>query len=198
MADMQKIQPLMQKLREKYKDDKERLNQEMMRLYKQHKVNPLGGCLPMLLQIPVFFALYKALLDSVELRHAPFWWWIQDLSAPDPTSHWNLFGLLPYQPPHFLSLGVWPLLMGITMWIQMKLNPQQGDKTQQAIFNWMPVVFTFMLASFPAGLVIYWTWNNLLSFLQQWWIMKKNGVKVDLLENTGLKKLLARIGQAKS
>jgi YidC/Oxa1 family membrane protein insertase len=199
MSKMKKIQPEVQRLRERYADDKMRQQQEMMELYKKSGVNPLAGCLPMLIQIPVFFSLYKVLFVTLEMRHAPFFGWIQDLSAPDPTSHWNLFGLLPFAPPHFLSIGVWPLLMGITMWVQMKLNPQQGDDTQQMIFNWMPVFFTFLLASFPAGLVIYWTWNNLLSFLQQWWIMKKNGVEVDLLENTGLRKLLdRRKGAAKS
>jgi YidC/Oxa1 family membrane protein insertase len=191
MSKMKKLQPEMERLRTRFAEDKVRQQQEMMALYQKEKVNPLSGCLPILIQIPVFFALYKVLFVTIEMRHAPFFGWIQDLSAPDPTSIFNLFGLLPYSVPAWLAIGVWPLLMGITMWIQMKLNPQQGDPTQQMIFNWMPVIFTFMLASFPAGLVIYWAWNNLLSLLQQWWIMKKNGVEVDLLENTGLRKLLA-------
>ncbi|RTZ93484.1 MAG: membrane protein insertase YidC [Deltaproteobacteria bacterium] len=154
MADMQKIQPLMQKLREKYKDDKERLNQEMMRLYKQHKVNPLGGCLPMLLQIPVFFALYKALLDSVELRHAPFWWWIQDLSAKDP---------------YYIT----PIIMGLTMLIQQKMTPSTGDPKMAKMMLIMPIVFTFMFLNFPSGLVIYWLVNNVLSIGQQFYTNRK-------------------------
>jgi YidC/Oxa1 family membrane protein insertase len=191
MSKMKKLQPEMERVRKRFAEDKVKQQQEMMALYQKEKVNPLSGCLPMVLQIPVFFALYKVLFVTIEMRHAPFFGWIQDLSAPDPTSMFNLFGLLPYSVPVWLGIGVWPLIMGITMWVQMKLNPQQGDPTQQAIFNWMPVMFTFMLASFPAGLVIYWAWNNLLSLLQQWWIMKKNGVDVDLLENTGIRKLLA-------
>ena len=190
MSKMKKLQPEMQKIRERFADDKVKQQQEMMALYKKGGANPLSGCLPVIIQIPVFFALYKVLFVTLEMRHAPFFGWVQDLSAPDPTSIFNLFGLLPYSVPAFMAIGVWPLLMGITMWIQMRLNPQQGDPTQQMIFNWMPVVFTFLLASFPAGLVIYWAWNNTLSVLQQWWIMEKNGVKVDLLENTGLRKLL--------
>ncbi len=154
MADMQKIQPLMQKLREKYKDDKERLNQEMMRLYKQHKVNPLGGCLPMLLQIPVFFALYKALLDSVELRHAPFFWWIQDLSAKDP---------------YYIT----PIIMGLTMLIQQKMTPSTGDPKMAKMMLIMPIVFTFMFLNFPSGLVIYWLVNNVLSIGQQFYTNRK-------------------------
>ncbi len=195
MSKMKKLQPEMTKIRERFKDDKVRQQQEMMALYQKSGANPLSGCLPILIQIPVFFALYKVLFVTLEMRHAPFFGWIHDLSAPDPTSMFNLFGLLPYSVPAFLTIGVWPLLMGITMWIQMKLNPQQGDPTQQMIFNWMPVLFTFMLASFPAGLVIYWAWNNFLSIIQQWWIMQKNGVEVDLLENTGLRKLLSRAGK---
>ena len=142
--------------------------QAMMELYKTEKINPLAGCWPMLLQIPVFFALYKVLYVTIEMRHAPFFGWIQDLSAPDPTSLFNLFGLLPVRPaPHSCMIGVWPLIMGITMFVQMKLNPTPPDPTQATIFTWMPLIFTFMLATFPAGLVIYWAWNNLLSILQQ-------------------------------
>jgi YidC/Oxa1 family membrane protein insertase len=192
MSKMKKLQPEMQKIRERFKDDKVRQQQEMMALYQKGGANPLSGCLPVIIQIPVFFSLYKVLFVTLEMRHAPFFGWIQDLSAPDPTSIFNLFGLLPFSAPTFMAVGVWPLLMGITMWVQMKLNPQQGDPTQQMIFNWMPVVFTFMLASFPAGLVIYWAWNNLLSVIQQWYIMHKNGVEVDLLENTGIRKLLSK------
>ncbi len=195
MAKMKELQPEMVRIRERYADDKVKQQQEMMALYQKAGANPLSGCLPVLIQIPVFFSLYKVLFVTLEMRHAPFFGWIHDLSAPDPTTFLNLFGLLPFDPPAFMSIGVWPLLMGITMWIQMKLNPQQGDPTQQMIFNWMPVVFTFLLASFPAGLVIYWAWNNTLSIIQQWYIMKKNGVEVDLLENTGLRKLLARAGE---
>ena len=190
MSKMKKLQPEMTKIRERFADDKVKQQQEMMALYKKGGANPLSGCLPVIIQIPVFFALYKVLFVTLEMRHAPFFGWINDLSAPDPTSIFNLFGLLPFSVPAYMAIGVWPLLMGITMWIQMRLNPQQGDPTQQMIFNWMPVVFTFLLASFPAGLVIYWAWNNTLSVIQQWWIMEKNGVKVDLLENTGIRKLL--------
>ncbi len=195
MSKMKKLQPDMVKIRERYADDKVKQQQEMMELYKKGGANPLSGCLPVIIQIPVFFSLYKVLFVTLEMRHAPFFGWVQDLSAPDPTSIFNLFGLLPFSVPTYMAIGVWPLLMGITMWIQMRLNPQQGDPTQQMIFNWMPVVFTFLLASFPAGLVIYWAWNNTLSVIQQWWIMEKNGVKVDLLENTGIRKLLNRSGE---
>ncbi len=173
MARMRELAPKVQKMREDYGDDKSRLNQEMMALYKREKVNPAAGCLPILLQIPVFFALYKVLYVSIEMRHAPFFGWIADLSAVDPTSVFNLFGLLPYSVdglPQFLSIGVWPILMGISMHLQMRLNPPPPDPIQAKIFAWMPVFFTFLLAGFPAGLVIYWTWNNLLSIAQQWWI----------------------------
>jgi YidC/Oxa1 family membrane protein insertase len=183
MAKMKKLQPQMEQIRERYKDDKMRQQQELMDLYKKEKVNPISGCLPILLQIPVFFALYKVLYVTIDMRHAPFFGWIQDLSAPDPTSLFNLFGLLPFAVPDFLHIGVWPLLMGITMWLQMQLNPQQPDPIQQQIFNWMPVLFTFLLASFPAGLVIYWAWSNILSLAQQSYIMKKHGVEIHLLGN---------------
>jgi YidC/Oxa1 family membrane protein insertase len=184
MSAMKKLQPEMLKLRERYKDDRARLNQEMMNLYKRSKVNPAAGCLPIVLQIPVFFSLYKVLFISIEMRHAPFYGWIKDLSAPDPTNIFNLFGLVPFDPTtlpmvgHFLHLGVWPLIMGVTMWLQMRLNPTPPDPVQQKIFTFMPILFTFMLASFPAGLVIYWAWNNLLSITQQVIIMKRMGVKV--------------------
>jgi YidC/Oxa1 family membrane protein insertase len=183
MAKMKKLQPQMEQLRERYKDDKVKQQQELMELYRREKVNPIAGCLPILLQIPVFFALYKVLYITIDMRHAPFFGWIKDLSAPDPTSLFNLFGLLPYDVPPFLHIGVWPLIMGVTMWLQMQLNPQQPDPLQQKIFNWMPVIFTFLLASFPAGLVIYWAWSNVLSLAQQYYIMKKQGVEVHLMGN---------------
>ncbi len=183
MSKMKKVQPQVQKLQERFKDDRMALQQEMMKLYKTEKINPLSGCLPILIQIPVFFALYKVLFVTIEMRHAPFFGWIQDLSAPDPTSIFNLFGLIPFTPPQFLMLGVWPLIMGVTMFIQMRMNPTPPDKTQAMIFNWMPVIFTFLLASFPAGLVIYWAWNNFLSIIQQGVIMKRHGVKIELWDN---------------
>ncbi|MGQ9365635.1 membrane protein insertase YidC [Azospirillum sp. ST 5-10] len=178
MARMKKLQPKMQELREKFDDDKARLNQEMMALYKREKVNPMAGCLPILIQIPVFFALYKVLFVTIEMRHAPFFGWIHDLSAPDPTTIFNLFGLIPWDPPHMLMLGAWPLIMGVTMWLQQRMNPAPPDPVQQKVFAFLPIVFTFMLASFPAGLVIYWAWNNLLSVAQQWVIMRQDGVKL--------------------
>jgi YidC/Oxa1 family membrane protein insertase len=190
MTKMKKLQPEMQKLQERHKDDRMAMQQAMMELYKKEKVNPIAGCWPILIQIPVFFALYKVLFVTIEMRHAPFFGWIRDLSAPDPTSIFNLFGLVPWDPPQFLMLGVWPLIMGITMFIQMRMNPTPPDKTQAMIFNWMPVIFTFMLASFPAGLVIYWAWNNFLSILQQGAIMKRHGVPIELWGN--LRGLLGR------
>lgn len=183
MANMKRLQPKMEELKAKFGDDKMGLQQAMMQLYKEEKINPLAGCWPILLQIPVFFALYKVIYITIEMRHAPFFGWIQDLSAPDPTSLFNLFGLLPFAVPHALMIGVWPLIMGITMFLQMRMNPTPPDPTQAMIFTWMPVVFTFMLASFPAGLVIYWAWNNTLSIIQQSIIMKRHGVKVELFSN---------------
>ncbi|WP_163265962.1 membrane protein insertase YidC [Chelativorans alearense] len=183
MANMKKMQPAMLEIREKYADDKMKQQQAMMELYKKEKINPIAGCWPILLQIPVFFALYKVLYVTIEMRHAPFFGWIQDLSAPDPTSLFNLFGLLPYDVPSFLMIGVWPLIMGITMFLQMRMNPTPPDPTQAMIFTWMPVVFTFMLATFPAGLVIYWAWNNFLSIVQQGVIMKRQGAKIELWDN---------------
>jgi YidC/Oxa1 family membrane protein insertase len=187
MSRMKKLAPEMQKIKERYADDRMRQQQAMMDLYKKEKVNPASGCLPILVQIPVFFALYKVLFVTIEMRHAPFFGWIQDLSAPDPTSIFNLFGLIPWDPPSFLMIGAWPLIMGITMWFQMKLNPAPPDPVQQKIFTWMPVIFTYLLASFPAGLVIYWAWNNFLSILQQSFIMWRQGVDIPLLENLGIK-----------
>ncbi|WVT75478.1 membrane protein insertase YidC [Sinorhizobium chiapasense] len=183
MANMKKVQPKMEELKKKFGDDRMGLQQAMMQLYKEEKINPLAGCWPILIQIPVFFALYKVIYITIEMRHAPFFGWIHDLSAPDPTTIVNLFGLLPFDGPAFLHLGVWPIIMGITMFVQMRMNPTPPDPTQAMLFTWMPVVFTFMLASFPAGLVIYWAWNNTLSVLQQSIIMKRQGVKIELLDN---------------
>jgi len=180
---MRKLQPEMLELRERYGDDKQKLNQEMMALYKREGANPVSGCLPILIQIPVFFALYKVLFVSIEMRQAPFYGWIQDLSVPDPTTILNFFGLLPWEVPdlgilNILNLGIWPILMGLTMVFQHRLNPQPADPVQAKIFLFMPIIFTFLLAQFPAGLVIYWTWNNLLSILQQMVIMKRAGVPI--------------------
>jgi YidC/Oxa1 family membrane protein insertase len=189
MAKMKAVQPQINALKERFPDDKMKLQQEMMEIYKKEKINPISGCLPVLLQIPVFFSLYKVLFVTIEMRHAPFFSWIKDLSSPDPTHIFNLFGLLPYDPSvvpllgPYLAIGAWPIIMGITMWFQMKLNPTPPDPTQKIIFDWMPVIFTFMLASFPAGLVIYWAWNNTLSVIQQSYIMRRNGVKVELFDN---------------
>lgn len=183
MANMKMVQPKMLEIREKYADDKMKQQQAMMELYKTEKINPLAGCWPVLIQIPVFFALYKVLYITIEMRHAPFFGWIQDLAAPDPTSLFNLFGLLPFAAPAILHIGVWPIIMGITMFLQMRMNPTPPDPTQAMIFTWMPIIFTFMLASFPAGLVIYWAWNNTLSILQQGMIMKRQGAKIELWDN---------------
>jgi len=189
MSQMKKLQPQMMEIRERFADDKVKQQQALMEMYKREKINPIAGCWPMLLQIPVFFALYKVLFVTIEMRHAPFFGWIKDLSAPDPLSVFTLFGLIPWDPAsvpvigHFLLIGIWPLIMGVTMWMQMRLNPTPPDPTQALVFNWMPVIFTFMLASFPAGLVIYWAWNNTLSILQQVIIMKRQGVKVELWDN---------------
>ena len=177
MAKMKAVQPEMAMIRERFADDKMKQQQAMMELYKKEKINPVAGCLPIAIQIPVFFSLYKVLFITIEMRHAPFFGWIHDLSAPDPTNIFTLFGLIPFDPTimpmvgSFLHLGAWPVIMGVTMWVQMKLNPAPPDPTQQMIFNWMPIIFTFMLANFPAGLVIYWAWNNSLSVAQQSFIM---------------------------
>ena len=193
MAKMKILAPEMKRLQERFKDDRQKMQQEIMALYKREKANPVSGCLPILVQIPVFFALYKVLFVTIEMRHAPFYGWIRDLSAHDPTTVWNLFGLLPwigaqigipsFDLPTFLAaggligLGAWPVLMGISMFLQQKINPQPTDPMQARIFMLMPILFTFMLAQFSAGLVIYWTWNNLLSIAQQWVIMRRAGVK---------------------
>ena len=189
MAKMKAVQPQMAMIKERYADDRMKQQQAMMELYKKEQINPIAGCLPIAIQIPVFFSLYKVLFITIEMRHAPFYGWIHDLSAGDPTNIFNLFGLLPFDPSTlpllggFLALGAWPAIMGVTMWVQMKLNPAPPDPTQQMIFNWMPIIFTFMLAKFPAGLVIYWAWNNTLSVLQQSAIMHRHGAKIQLWDN---------------
>src|SRR4030081_76636 len=189
MAKMKSVQPQLAALKERYPDDKVKQQQEMMEIYKKEKINPVAGCLPVALQIPVFFSLYKVLFVTIEMRHAPFFGWIKDLSAPDPTNLFNLFGLLAIDPTHiplfgqYLALGVWPIIMGITMWFQMKLNPTPPDPTQKMIFDWMPLNLPFKLAGFPAGLVNYWALNNLLSVIQQSIIIQKHGAKIELLDN---------------
>jgi YidC/Oxa1 family membrane protein insertase len=189
MAKMKAVQPELTMIRERYGDDKVKQQQAMMELYKKEKINPVAGCLPIAIQIPVFFSLYKVLFITLEMRHAPFYGWIHDLSAPDPTNIFTLFGLIPWDPTvlplvgGFMHLGLWAVIMGITMWVQMKLNPAPPDPTQQMIFNYMPIIFTFMLANFPAGLVIYWAWNNTLSVIQQSAIMHRNGAKIELWDN---------------
>ncbi|HKD21966.1 MAG TPA: membrane protein insertase YidC [Rhizomicrobium sp.] len=199
MSKMKKVQPEMERIKQRYKDDQAQQQQEIMALYKREKINPVSGCLPMLIQIPVFFSLYKVLLGTIEMRQAPFFGWIHDLSAPDPTSWINLFGLLPFNPHivlptalAFLSVGVWPILMGVTQWLQTKLNPPAADPVQQRMFTFMPIMFTFLLASFSSGLVIYYAWNNLLSIAQQWVMMRRQGVKVDLIGNVKLPAFVKR------
>ncbi len=189
MAKMKAVQPEMTAIRTRYAEDKVKQQQAMMELYKRDKINPVAGCLPIAIQIPVFFSLYKVLFVTIEMRHAPFFGWIKDLSGPDPTNVFNLFGLIPFDPTtlpvagSFLHLGAWPLIMGVTMFLQMKLNPPPPDPAQQVIFNWMPVIFTFMLANFSAGLVIYWAWNNSLSVAQQSFIMHRHGARIELWDN---------------
>ena len=177
MAKMKALTPEMTRLKELHKNDKMKLQQEMMALYKKEKVNPMSGCLPIMIQIPVFFALYKVLFVTIEMRQMPFYGWIQDLSERDPTSLFNLFGLLPYDVPSFLVIGAWPVAMGVSMWIQQKLNPAPTDPTQAKIFAFFPLFLTVILAPFPAGLVIYWTVNNILTMAQQLFIMKRTTVK---------------------
>ena len=173
MSRMKKVQPKMMELRDRYKDDKQKMQQEVMELYRREKANPLSGCLPILLQIPIFFALYKVLFVTLETRHEPFYLWIRDLSAQDPTTIFNLFGILPFTPPGFLMVGALPLIMGATMYLQQKLNPTPPDPMQARIMMALPFVFVFIFAPFPAGLVLYWAWNNLLSIAQQWVIMRR-------------------------
>jgi YidC/Oxa1 family membrane protein insertase len=196
MAKMKLIQPKIAALKELYPDDRQKQQQAQMELFKKEGVNPVAGCLPMVVQIPVFFALYKVIFITIEMRHAPFFGWIRDLSAPDPTNLFTLFGLIPFDPTvvpvvgHFLHLGIWPVIMGISMFFQMKMNPEPTDPVQKTMFTYMPLIFTFMLGSFPAGLVIYWTWNNTLTVVQQSLIMKRAGVKIELFDN--LRKLFQR------
>ena len=176
MAGMRKVQPKMKALQERFKDDKPRLQQEMLKLYQEEKINPAAGCLPIVLQIPIFYALYKVLMVAVEMRHQPFALWIKDLSAPDPLTPINLFGLLDFAPPHFLAIGVLPILLGVTMWLQFKLNPAPMDPTQQQIFAIMPWIMMFVMAPFASGLQLYWVTSNVLTILQQWWLYKKFGL----------------------
>ncbi len=173
LARVKKLQPKIDKIRETYKDKKMQMNKEIMEMYKREKVNPVSGCLPMLIQIPVFFSLYKVLYLTIDMRHAPFYGWIKDLSMPDPTSIFNLFGLLPFETQGIFTIGIWPILMGITMIIQQKLNPKPSDPAQEKVMKILPFILIFVFASFPAGLLIYWTWSNALSILQQWYITKK-------------------------
>jgi YidC/Oxa1 family membrane protein insertase len=186
MAKMKALQPQIKLIRESFRDDKAKQQQATMELYRKEKINPIAGCLPTLIQLPVFFSLYKVLFVTIEMRQAPFFGWIKDLSAPDPTNVFNLFGLIPYDPVSLpllgglLMVGAWPLAMGFTQWLQAKLAPASSDPAQAVISNWMPVIVTFMLAKFPAGLVIYWTWNNFLSAIQQGIVMRRNGVRIEV------------------
>ncbi|TNE38554.1 MAG: membrane protein insertase YidC [Alphaproteobacteria bacterium] len=204
MSQMKKVQPEMMRLRERYADDKVKQQQEIMELYKREQINPMAGCLPIVVQIPVFFAFYKVLFVTIEMRQAPFFGWVQDLSLADPTYLWNLFGLLPFDPSGWpllgttLALGAWPLIMGITMFIQMRMNPAPQDPIQEKVFMFMPIMFTVMLSQFSVGLVIYWAWNNTLSILQQYVMMRRNGVEVELTKNLGIDKLRARFAGAKA
>ncbi|MEI9990752.1 MAG: membrane protein insertase YidC [Rhizomicrobium sp.] len=197
MAKMKKVQPEQEKIKERFADDPAKQQQAIMELYRREKVNPVTGCVPQLLVIPVFFSLYKVFFVTIEMRQAPFYGWVHDLAAPDPTSIVNLFGLLPFHPPSFipafLSIGIWPILMGITQWVQTKLNPAPADPIQARMFGLMPIMFTFMFATFPAGLVIYYTWNNILGVAQQWYIMRRQGVEVHLFKNLKLDTLVQRL-----
>ena len=179
MAKMKMLQPEMTRIKELHKDDRAQQQQALMALYKKEKVNPISGCLPILIQIPFFFAIYKMLFVSIEMRHAPIYGWIQDLAAKDPTTIFNLFGLIPWDPPSFMIIGIWPVLMGLTMYIQQKLNPAPPDPIQARIFMFFPLFITILLAQFAAGLVIYWTTNNVLSIIQQWIINKRTTVKTN-------------------
>ena len=189
MARMKELQPEMEALKERVGDDKQKMQREMMQLYKEKKVNPAAGCLPILIQIPIFFSLYKVIFVTIELRHAPFFGWLNDLSAPDSSSLYNFFGLLPWDGPatgtvlHLIFIGLLPIILGITMWLQQKLNPAPADPVQQQIFAWMPWVFMFMLGGFASGLVIYWITNNTITFTQQYLIMRSHGHKPDLFGN---------------
>jgi YidC/Oxa1 family membrane protein insertase len=186
MAKLREVGPRIKELQERYKADQQRQMQEMQRLYQTEKINPVAGCLPILLQIPVFYALYKTLTVTIEMRHAPFFGWIRDLSAPDPLYITNLFGLLPYDPASvpligsLLAIGVWPILYAISMYMLQSLSPPPPDKIQATVFKFLPLLFLFLFANFAAGLVIYWTWSNTLSILQQYVIMRRQGVKTEL------------------
>lgn len=183
-ARMRKIQPQMLEIREKYADDRMKLQQAIFDLYKKEEVNPMAGCLPLLIQIPIFFALYKTLYVTLEMRHAPFWGWIADMSAPDPTSVFNVFGLVSWSPPLFLMIGAWPVIMGMTLFLQQRLNPPMQDPIQAKIFAFMPFMMVFLMAHFPAGLVIYWSWSNLLSIVQQYVLMRQEGVTVSFFRKS--------------
>ena len=187
MAKMRKVQPEIQKMKELYGDDRQKMAQEMQTLYKKEELKPLSGCLPVFIQIPVFFALYNVLLVTIEMRHAPFFGWIRDLSAPDPLSVFNLFGIIDWTPPQILMIGIFHLLFGLTFLLQTKLNPAPTDQIQKTLFTWMPIFMIFIAANFPIGLVIYWAWNGLLSILQQAYIMKKQGMEIALFANFGKK-----------
>ena len=180
MAKMRKVQPEITKLRELYGDDRQKMALEMQSLYKKEELKPLSGCLPVLIQIPVFFALYNVLLVALEMRHAPFIGWIKDLSAPDPISLFNGFGLINWEPPQILMIGVFHILFGLTFLLQTKLNPAPPDPIQKTLFTWMPILMVFIAANFPVGLVIYWAWNGILSIMQQMYIMKKQGTEIAL------------------
>jgi len=200
MAKMKELQPQMEQIKESAGDDKQKLQKEMMELYKKEKVNPASGCLPILLQIPIFFSLYKVIFVTLELRHAPWIGWIRDLSAPDPSSIFNLWGIMPWAGPEpgsimaLIFIGILPLCLGVSMWLQQKLNPAPTDPTQKMIFAWMPWVFMFMLGSFASGLVIYWIANNVITFSQQYMIMRSQGYKPDVFGNikSGFKKNAAQ------
>jgi YidC/Oxa1 family membrane protein insertase len=182
MNHLKRLQPEMKRLQERYGNDRVKMNEELMALYKREKANPLSGCLPILLQIPIFFALYKVLFVTIEMRHAPFYGWIRDLSAPDPTGILTVFGLVPWDVPTliaFLNIGIWPIIMGVTMFLQQKLAPQPADPTQAKVMMFLPVIFTFMMGTFPAGLVIYWAWSNLLGILQQWILLRNEPATED-------------------
>jgi YidC/Oxa1 family membrane protein insertase len=176
MAGMRAVQPKMKELQERYKADKPKMQQELMKLYQEEKINPLAGCLPILLQIPIFFALYKILMLSVEMRHQPFILWLKDLSAPDPLTPINLFGLLPFTPPAFIAIGVLPILLGITMWLMQRLNPQPMDEVQKQVFAIMPWFLMFIMAPFAAGLQLYWVVSNLISIAQQKWLYSRHPI----------------------
>jgi YidC/Oxa1 family membrane protein insertase len=194
MARMKELQPEMEALKERVGDDKQKMQREMMQLYKDKKVNPAAGCLPILIQIPIFFSLYKVIFVTIELRHAPFFGWLNDLSAPDSSSIYNVFGLFPWDAPAphtfaaLIFIGILPILLGITMWLQQKLNPAPTDPVQASIFAWMPWVFMFMLGGFASGLVVYWITNNIITFTQQYLIMWSHGKRPSLFENIRSKK----------